>query len=207
MRHFMGYNADGVIASLESYSPGGWPSICENCTGGCEGLADTACKNPSVVSLRTKRADKNPEIVGFIAYDCPCPSTAFGCEGNHQNDWTNLHYVDVATGEWVKKPGVSLTLDGQPVAGEDELINKEPGTTSIFKIIAPSVPDGENLVLGTFGPFDIVDGPDLMTVEINNGESEDITFYAPAHGIKVMVGVSGKWTPVKRFQFRGWPVV
>lgn len=204
MRHFMGYNADGVTCSLESYSPGGWPSICENCTGGCEGLADTACKNPSVVSLRTKRAKTSPEIVGFIAYDCPCPSTAFGCEVGHQTEWTNLHYVDVATGEWAKKPGAKITLDGVEITEQDVIVNRAPGSKSTFKVIAPGVPDGSTLFLGTFGPFDIVDGPDLMEIEINNGESEDITFHTPAHGIKVMVGVSGKWTPVKRFRLRGW---
>lgn len=206
MRHFVGYGADGTPLSYESYSPGGWASICENCNGGCDGLADTSCSNPSVVSLRNKRAEKNPEIVGFIVYDCPCPTTEFGCNVGHTSDWANLHYINPDAKQWIEKPGVQVYLDGEEIVENGVVIDRSPGATATLKIVGPEVPNGSKLVIGTSGPVDIIDGPDIFDVEVNDGQSEEITFIAPAQGIRVAVGITGKWTPSKSFYLRGWGV-
>lgn len=204
MRHFFGYRADGVLGSMETYG-GGWPHC--NCHPNCELLADPECRKESVVSLRTRRADRNPDIVGFILYDCPCPPEDKTCEQNCINQQMAHYYVDLATKSFVAKPVTNFHIDGQALV-PDQKLDLVPGTPVNFKIVGPDVPDGETVRMGTLGQFDVFveDLDPFIDLEFQGGETSVMQLHPPPQGAKVTLVITGKYVRPQRVCVRGWSI-
>src|SRR3990170_953670 len=130
MKHYFGYHADGTLASMETYG-GGWPA--ESC------LDNPLCAVPAVTSLRTLRAQKNPEIVGYVAYACDCPAEEHTCDCC--NDYFANHYVNTATKQFIAKPTMAVVVDGTQIAHQ-VTITKAPGAVVTLKLVAPDMPNG-----------------------------------------------------------------
>lgn len=201
MKHFLGYRSNGTIASVETYSPGGWPDC--NCCEDCECLASPGCMMEACVSLRAKRADRNPDIVGYIAYDCPCPKTESICNLGCYNTFSAVNYVDVSTKTAKPKPTSVMQLDDIDVVA-DSTVSRPPGTAAEFKLVGPDIPDGSVVDVLTKGPADITEGPNQLQLTFTGGVTDSVTFYSPGQGVKVMVSVSGKFIRPRTFQFRGF---
>ena len=203
MRHFIGYRADGTLAPLETYSPGGWP-VCQ-CREGCGCLADHTCMMDACVSLRTSRMNRNPDIVGFALYDCPCPSTEEICETGCFNTQFANHYIDIGTKSFVAKPAISMQIDNVGISNE-EVVSRPPGNTCVFKLVGPDIPDGAEAYITTSNQVDIVEGPNRFQLFFTNGSTPEVTLYAPSQGAKSRLTISGKYIRPQWLILRGFAV-
>lgn len=201
MRHYYGYKSDGTIGSIEVYG-GGWP-VCM-CREGCKCLADPSCKMPACVSLRARRAKVNPDIIGFVLYDCPCKKEdhkhCIGC----LNEFPANSYVDVQTGEAITKPLMTVQLDGQ-VVEHNSVNSAPPGSKKFLTIVCPEVPDGAivNFSVGS-GGADITAGPNEFTETVVGGTIPSVELVAPGQGAKGAIVVYGKYIRPRQIILRGW---
>ena len=96
-----------------------------------------------------------------------------------------------------------MQVDGIDVSA-DEVISRPPGTTAVFKLVGPDVPNGEVVTAYTKGLADITEGPNQFQLTFTNGETDTVTIYAPGQGIRVNLGVDGKRVRHQQFTFRGF---
>jgi len=193
MRHYFGYRADGTLASVETYS-GGWPQ------GVC--MADLGCDHPTVTNLRAVRAQNNPEIVGFVAYDCDCPSDEETCDCI--NDKFAGHCVNIETKQFVAKPTTAVFVGGTQVL-HGETVTRPPGAAVKLKVVSPDSPDGATLSFATKGPVEI-SLESQITLTFTHGETQEITLVAPAQGSKGTAFITGKLARPFAFSLRGFAV-
>lgn len=204
MRHFLGYKSTGEIATIETFGPGGWPTSCGSCEGGCDPMTNINCVYPPAVDLKNKRANRNPEIVGYVLYDCPCSSSNPVCQPGCYNNFMSTHYVDVETKTALSKPSVEMQIDAVAVADKD-LVDKLPGTDVVLKLVGPDVPDGATATCSTKGPVDITpEGPDTFQLTFSGGVTNTKTLTTPAQGSKGRVFLGGKYVRFQGFTLRGW---
>jgi len=158
---------------------------------------------PAVASLRKRRSANNPEVVGFIAYDCPCSSALKRCDENHCSSWLADNYVDVDTKTWAAKPAITVQIDGSDTP-PDTVVSKTPITTVAFKVVGSGVPDGATVTVNTKGPVDITDGPDEFELTFTDGQTDTVSLIVPGHGIKGRIVLHGKYSRPTLVYLRGW---
>lgn len=201
MRHFLGYKSSGEIISVDSYLPGGWPSSCDMCQGNCKVLEDPDCRLPNAVSMRTKRAKSKPELIGWLAYDCPCSPSVKRCVGCF-NDFIAHHYVDVDNKKFVLKPATKMILSGREIKSRS-VFDARPVTILKFKVVGDA-PDGAVVDVATGGVADITPGENFTKLTFTGGETEELELIAPSHGLKGQCGIFGKYVVPQMFYLRGW---
>lgn len=159
---------------------------------------------PAVKSLLLTRNTKNPEIVGYLPYDCPCSSDQKVCEFGHYNEYYVMNYVDVMSKTIKPKPTATILIDDVSVI-DKQLVSKQPSSQCSFKLISDDTPDGTIVSVDTRGQVDIIDGPDEFKLTFNNGETESKTFIVPAQGMKAQILIyGGKFVRPQRFFLRGF---
>src|SRR5579862_1191028 len=100
MRHYFGYNQDGVLVSTEMMG-GGWPEDHK--------LEHHDSPHDVVKGVRERRLLSNPEVSGFVAYECGCPTSKGSCACCV----SMKHNGMVVNGELVLKPHPAIFVDGQ----------------------------------------------------------------------------------------------
>lgn len=196
MRHYLGFNKDGVLISQEIYY-GGWPPTHD--------LTNNLCNEPSVVSLRQSAAVKRPEITGFVGFDCECSSSKGTC------DCPNIKmancYVDLESKALCYKPTTTLSISKEDgVLWEDvnhgALINRTPG--SVVKLrMTGGAPDGAVVKCCQKGNVDILFHNEMQLI-FSGGATNTIDLVTPPQGNKGTIGVSGKYIVAKMLILRGW---
>jgi hypothetical protein len=177
MKVFYGYDANGRLSSVETYS-GGWPTC--TCCEGCECLANPDCTNPNCVSLREIRTQLHPHIIGYIAYDCPCPADAETCDCVSPKFGSSY----VLDGALVDKPACSTYVDGAEIAFEAE-VYKTPGSSVALKFVGANVPDGTEVTCRTRGAQ--VYAETEFTLTFSGGETNTVQLTAPAQGVGAQI--------------------
>ena len=198
MRYFFGYLANGGLTSVESYTPGGWPDC--DCSPGCTGLSNPDCGNALCISLRAGRAQHRPDIVGYVDYNCPCPTDLAQCAGHVEAVYASHYVVD---GELVEKAETTHFLDGEPLTVSDQTILKVPETTIAYKIASPGIPDGSKAYCFQ-GNATRVAPEENWEMTFTDGETEEKTLIAPAQGSNGEVRVAGPLINGIRFNILGW---
>lgn len=183
MRHYFGYTITGELVTIEVYGPAGWPA------GKC--LANPDCNADAVTSLKASRAIKNPEVVGFIPYDCPCDGATklikdCKCIGRK---FANS-YVDVVNKTLVEKPARTVQVDGEAVEDKAVLL-RPPGTILNLKVVAPGIPDGQTATFIQRGSVNLLDA-DELTLTFTGGESNTVTLLTPPAGLRGDLWLGGR---------------
>jgi len=167
MRHYFGYRADGSLPSLHTYH-GGWPSNLD--------LRDANSTEEIIVGQRARMAESQPDIIGFVAFDCACDYAIGSC------DCLSIAHrtMYVQDGALVSKPLTSLIkLDGATVTDGERLI-RAPGTNLQFQVICPDVPDGQ--VLSVFNRNALLHPEQQNVLTVSGGQTPVLELTAPAQG-------------------------
>jgi hypothetical protein len=191
MKHYFGYRADGSLASVETHA-GGWPA--DRC------MSDLACDHPVVTKLRAVRADSSPDIIGFIGYDCDCPSEDEVCDC--LNDFFAGHYVNTSTQRFIAKPGIAVVVGGTQIESGG-VVTRAPGVSVTLKVVSPGSPDGTTLTFSTKGNVEISAEPSV-TLTFTGGETQTINLVAPAQGSRGQAFIIGKLARPYSFWLRGF---
>lgn len=198
MRHYLGYQADGMFVSYE-IAFNGW-NLCEcgTCTPEMNAAANPTCRAEHVQRLLQTRKVQNPEIVGYYAYDCPCPPKGTcGCPTKLGSGF----YFNLETGQPTPRTLVKLLVDGEEIE-PGKVVSRAPGVKMQFQLEA-AVPDGWEATCAQRGPVDIID-EDEFKLAFSGGRSAIVEFTAPSQGLKVQVGVGGKYLKGATLIVRGW---
>jgi hypothetical protein len=191
MRHFFGYDINGSLRSIETYGPAGWPK--DHC------LINPACNKAAVLSLKEDRAGKNPDIVGWVLFDCGCDVAAGRLVRDCKcvtNRFSNS-YVDMTVKTLKPKPTRSVYIDGVLINDKD-VVTKNPGAAIKLKIVSADMETGQIVECGQKGPVDVA--PEATwQMTFSSGETEEKTLTAPAQGTKAVVFMAG--TRVRPFMF------
>lgn len=196
MKHFLGYCADGSISSSESHQ-GGWPD-CDCPDPDCPGLANPNCTDERCVNIRALRTKHTPDIVGWVAVACPCPSSALSCLCPSKAIANNR----VVNGLLVPKLAAKIVIDGAIVQPE-AVIDQPPGKVMALKLTAPGAPDGTEATCGTRGMVDICKERAFKLV-FNDGATSEVSLVAPAQGMSAQFGFGSTYVMGYRFTLRGW---
>jgi len=199
MRHYFGYLADGALTSIETHTPGGWPPC--DCSPGCEGLSNPDCKHENSTTLRASRAKHRPDIVGYIAYDCPCPAEMKHCAGHVSVVFAENWVVD---GKLTPKPVTKHYIDGEEVT-QGQTIARPPGTELEYKIASPGIPDGTKVNCSQARSTWVAPEAEWEMV-FTNGETPVKRLVVPAQGAVGMVKAAGMLARGTRFRILGWAV-
>lgn len=199
MRHFFGYDINGALRSIETYGPAGWPT--DHC------LINPACNKAAVLSLKEDRAAKNPEVIGWVLFDCGCNAGS----GHLIRDCPCVAkkfangYVDVATKTLKSKPQRSVYVDGALVNDRDT-VSKPPGAVVRLKIVSADMENGQVAQCAQKGQIEIAAEPS-WEMTFNGGETEEKVLVAPAQGTKGSVFIGGIRVRPLMFQLRGFAEV
>lgn len=196
MRHYFGYDIDGVLRSMETYGPTGWPS--DAC------MADPDCAAEAALSLRASRSNKNPEIIGWVLFDCCCDPSQGCClrDCHCIGDKFAESYVDVSTKTIKAKPMRTVYVDDVVVKSRDT-ITKSPGTVVTLKIVSANMPDGEKVKCVQKGVIDLA-LEDEWELTFTGGETDTKTLTAPSQGTKGGVHLHGRYMRPHHFLLRGF---
>lgn len=197
MKHFIGYRADGGLASVEVHH-GGWPD-CGCSVENCGGLADPRCTNDVVKSVRASQAKYAPDVIGWVAVVCPCPSELGTCACVSKALALNRVSAD---GTLVPKADPVVLLDGVEI-GNEALVSSPPGSVRKLKVVA-AAPEGSVLTCATRGEFDICEEPQTFNLVFSGGETRELTLVTPAQGGKGVLGFGSPFVKGWRFTLRGW---
>ena len=190
MRHYLWFDTDGQICGCATYD-GGFPAACDP--------RDQNTLHPVAVDIRKKRFS-DPNFSGWVAYDCPCPTTASRCQCPHDRKLDS--YVD--TDNIIAKPISTFVLDGTTVAATD-LINLKmsPGTTKVLTVVA-SVPDGHTLPIQPARPTPWKLMPDTVNLVFKDGQSSPLTITSPEQGVTARASGYSKYVRCFSIRARGW---
>jgi hypothetical protein len=167
MRHFFGYRANGALGSVHTYH-GGWPLDMD--------LRDPNSPSELVRKQRARFAEHNPDIVGFLAFDCSCDHAQGVCECVSAAHAT----MYAKNGELVAKPTTTvMKVDGVTVSDGERLI-RPPGTKVQFHLECPDVPDGQEVNIFIKGAILHPDLPEHLSV--SGGKTASLEITAPAQG-------------------------
>lgn len=181
MRYYFGHDSNGVLISTEA-TTGGFSEE--------HRLDNPVCGHPLVDFHRKTRLDRNPEVVGFIGYDCPCDGDAprvCGCACVNKKRLTGR----VKDGKLVDKPTPIMTLDGIPVEVSEKPIVKKPGARVLIAFQVSE--EAENSIL-------IVSGGKSQAqlslclpknLAVTKGITPTIELVVPAQGISSSLYVFG----------------
>lgn len=196
MRHYFGYDAEGSLVSVENYGPAGWPST--------HRMDDPNCTETSVVSLRDRRAETSPEIVGWIPFDCACDASQGDLLQNCGccNAKFGESFVDVSTKTLKSKPLRSVYVDNNLVNPRD-VVSKTPGAVVPFKVVCPDISDGEVVKCIQRGQVDIYP-EDEWDMVVTGGTTAEVSLTAPAQGTRGILHIYGKYIRPMSFALRGF---
>lgn len=196
MRHYFGYDINGNLRSYEANGPVGWPP------GQC--LADTECQAIAVTSLRNSRAITDPDIIGWVPFDCSCNvangETIRDCKCVDSKFAES--YVDVPTKTLRSKPLRSVYIDDVLIADQD-VITRAPGTPVRLKVASEGAENGSTVVCAQRGPAEVA----LETtweMTFLAGVTEEKVLIAPAQGSRGAVVMAGARVRPFRFFLRGF---
>jgi len=196
VRHYFGYDTNGVLRSVEVYGPAGWPS--SHC------VEDPDCQEDAVTSLREGRANNAPDVIDWVLFDCSCDPA----QGALLKDCVCYNaefaesYVNTQTKTLVKKPLRTVQLDNKTISN-NETITHPPGTKVVLKIISTGMPDGETAHCTQKGAVDLT-LDDEWDLTFEGGVTDAKTLTAPAQGTKGVVAISGKMMRPITFCLRGF---
>lgn len=203
MRYFLGYDASGKFVTLEIYNPDGFPLDC-----------DLDCDHPTheyAVMLKNMRAEANPEVIGFVAYECGHSSGQINgilpaCRKFH------CSYFDIEEGIIKDKPQIELHLNGvkklticDTCVGEVQEIRAEPNQIAKLKFVSNEIPDGASIHLdGSISAILSLDEP-VQNLVFIDGETPEVDYLVPMTGMASSLELSGKWCTNIGVMIRGWP--
>ena len=186
MRHYFGYRVDGSLGSIHTFH-GGWTDDRDVC--------DPNCTDVSVQGIRERMMAK--DTVGFICYECPCPSedgSGDCCTVKHRESFAK-DGVLVARALTTK-----IQLDGVDIA-DNARIARAPNTKLQFKVVAPDVPDGQKA--GVFIAGSVLNLSNQHELTVTGGETETIELTAPAQGSEGEITVGGVQVRLMVFSLLG----
>jgi hypothetical protein len=193
MRHFLSYDATGLITGQHTYKDvgsqlGGWPEEFD--------LDNPDSTNQAVIDWK---AGLGTLPHGFVLFDCNCPCTngVCPCCNAHRVNYR----VDLTTKQAVEKPASGLLIDGAPVAVGAKL-DRAPGTPLELKITAIGAPDGA-LVTVAQGPVEVMQ-TSPVEVAFTSDISAPLTLVAPAQGSCGKIRAYGLYTKPVDLEIRGW---
>ena len=195
MRHYFGYDINGALRSIENYGPAGWPANFR--------MDDPDCTADVVTSLRERRASKNPEIIGWVLFDCQCDASqgAIIADCKCCNSKFSTSYVDVQTKTLKTKPLRTVYIDSD-VVNNGDIVTRAPGTVVTLKVAA-SLPDGEIVHCVQTGQVDLT-LDDEWDLTFTNGVTDTKSLTAPAQGSRGAVAISGPRIRPMSFFLRGF---
>jgi hypothetical protein len=187
MRHYYGYREDGALGSIHTFQCG-WPDHMDLC--------DPDTLNEVVQKMQVRMAEQG--MVGFVGFDCPCPSDvgSCGCTGKkHAASY-------VKDGELVDRPPTtSVQLDGVDV-DHDSQVARTPGDKIKLRVSAPDIEDGQVATVSFVGA--IINLQTQHSLTITAGLSEEVEVTVPAQGAKARVSVGGVQVSVMWFDLIGF---
>ena len=183
MRHYFGYDNTGTLRSVETYGPAGWPN--DKC------LADPECLAESVVSLRESRGKRDPDIVNWVLFDCPCDAGQGDLLKNCKCVSPKFaeSYVDLDTKTILPKPNRTVYIDGE-VVQNGGVVTRAPGTAVDLKVVSAGMADDTELTCVQGGMAD-VSMDDQWTLTFTGGETDTKTLVTPSQGNKGSISISG----------------
>ena len=198
MRHYLGYDINGSLASIEAFGPVGWPADAR--------MEDSENDVASVTSLRESRAVSSPGIVNWVLFDCPCDPG----QGDLLKNCVCVpskfaeSFVDTATKTLKPKPMRTVYIDGE-VVSDQSVITRDPGTTMTLKVASNLMPDGEIVNCVQKGIVDLT-LDDEWELTFAAGETDTKTLVAPAQGSRGAVAIGGRLVRPLVFFVRGFVV-
>jgi hypothetical protein len=196
VRHYFGYDINGILSSVETYGPAGWPAnLC---------MENPECLEDAVTSLRVSRAKNSPNIVNWVVFDCPCDPGQGAllkdcpCVGSKFAE----SYVDTTAKVMIPKPMRTVYVDGVVVQHMD-VITREPGTKVILKLVADGLPDGAKAVCSQKGQVDLT-LEDEWELLFTAGKSDTKELTTPAQGTKGVCSIGGDLMRPLAFLLRGF---
>jgi len=216
MKNWYGYQADGKVVSIEMHGYG-WADDADwnnpLCPAGGEDCGNDECKfcqgtgvdKRVATPARARRLADG--IIGWAAFDCPCPGEQRVCECH--NSKIAFWHVNPETKEWVEKPQSRIWINGaeQPdvLRLEDRQLRSidVPYSSTIkFKIVGPDIPDGGKIEVGTSG-LDQLYEEVSWEMEVTGGTTAEIDLTAPQIGAVSMLTIHGKWARPQALVIRG----
>ena len=202
MRHFFGYDADGMIVSIHGYSSSGgvhgWPDGLD--------LSDPNCADVGTRNLHTRLKEKNPKLVGFICFNCSCPRTNGECRcasdqyGKMKLKLPKAGDRDVAP-LWVEKPKANFCIDGTLVI--ETKLDRAPGSVMSVRLVGMGIPDGAEVSLYDSKEVSVLQSSPVV-VKFKSGESDEFKLVAPAQGLRGVIRAPTQAIQGCELWIRGW---
>jgi hypothetical protein len=190
MRHYFGYRADGSLGSVNTFH-GGWPED--------KDLRDPNSPDVTIQKQRARLAKR--DIIGFLAFDCECPSGPSGPGSCNCASFAHRTKY-MKDGALVSKAGTSVMhVDGNPIADGERLI-RAPGTKVIFQMVCPDVPDGQSLNVQIRSA--ILHPSNTHHLLVTGGKTDTLELTAPAQGAFGQVLMGGVQFIPARFDLVGF---
>lgn len=193
MRHYFGYDARGNLVSTEMMA-GGFPKDCA--------LDEKICAHPIANQIKAIRAKENPEVVGFIAYDCECESgdstATCPCVGVKRDRGR------VVEGKLVDKPAPMVYIDGAIMVLNGDPIVKAPGSSLMLQFGLPGVETGEVVLVNASRSVTLtlaLNNKTASTFTVENGKTAPIKITMPAQGLSGCIMVLGETIAPLRLTF------
>jgi len=170
MRQYFGYKEDGTLYSMEMVG-GGFPVECD--------LENPDSKHPHAVWIRKEREKSDPEIIGFICYDCQCPQGGPGCDCHVKKKFNSL----AVDNKLVEKSDLGVLVDGKEIAYKngEATVYKNPGEKLILKLTGNT---DDSIVMSMVGSISVYKlFPDIVSLSMTGGITEGLTLVAPGQGL------------------------
>lgn len=196
MRHFLGLDADNNLISTHTHKTyqtglGGWAEDFD--------LDNPNSENPVVIGYKQRL--KNKKIVRWKLLDCPC-SPSKGVCGCASQARCSMRVDD--NDALVPKPTCGFVIDGAPY-DPNAALDRPPGTAMTLKIAGAEVPDNTTVTLAQGTQIQLMQTQEpSIELTFNGGETEEVTLYAPTHGLTGRVQAHGTHTCPMMFKVRGW---